>query len=62
VAVDERFGFSTRSIVSIPVIDREKLVGVIQLLNKRQGEFDEADVAVLLILGQIAAIVLREMS
>ena len=62
VAVDERFGFSTRSIVSIPVMDRQKLVGVIQLLNKRQGEFDEADIAVLLILGHVAAIVLREMT
>jgi phosphoserine phosphatase RsbU/P len=62
VAVDERFGFSTRSIVSVPVMDRQRLVGVIQLLNKRQGEFDEADVALLLILGQIATIVLRELS
>jgi sigma-B regulation protein RsbU (phosphoserine phosphatase) len=62
IMIDERFGFFTRSIVSVPVIDQQKLVGVIQLLNKRHGEFDEADVAVLLILGQVAAIALRELT
>lgn len=59
--VDQEFSFLTQSIMSVPVIDQHgKLVGVSQLLNKIGGEFDEADEALLLIFGQIAALVLNE--
>jgi GAF domain-containing protein len=54
VAVDEAFGFLTRSIVSVPMLNKGEVVGVLQLLNKYHNDFSEADVALLLIYGQVA--------
>jgi GAF domain-containing protein len=60
--VDETFGFFTRSILGVPMIARDKLVGVIELLNKRAGDgFSEADATLLSILGYVAAIALAEL-
>jgi GAF domain-containing protein len=59
--IDEEFSFVTRSILCVPMIARGKLIGVIELLNKRDNEFTEADATLLLILGQVAAIALEEM-
>lgn len=59
--VDEEFSFVTRSILCVPMITRGKLMGVIELLNKAEGEFTEMDATLLLILGQVAAIALEEM-
>ncbi|MBN1221383.1 MAG: GAF domain-containing protein [Anaerolineae bacterium] len=58
--VDSEFGFFTRSIVSAPIMRRGSLKGVVQLLNKRGSEFNEADTVLLLILGQVSAIVFEE--
>ncbi|MBE7552589.1 MAG: GAF domain-containing protein [Anaerolineales bacterium] len=59
--IDEEFSFVTRSILCVPMIARAKLIGVIELLNKRDDEFREADATLLLILAQVAAIALEEM-
>ncbi len=59
--IDEEFSFITRSILCVPMITHGKLIGVIELLNKRDDEFTEADATLLLILGQVAAIALEEM-
>jgi Nif-specific regulatory protein len=60
--IDSAFNFSTDSIVAVPMTNRDKLIGVIELLNKRSGEqFSEADVTLLSILGQVAATALLEM-
>src|SRR3989338_8592706 len=41
---DQRFGYRTRSLLCLPVKDRDdKTVGVLQLLNKRDGNFDVED-------------------
>jgi len=58
--VDSEFGFLTQSIVSVPMISRNRLLGVIQLVNKRTHEFTEADVTLLLLLGEVAVIALEE--
>jgi GAF domain-containing protein len=59
--VDSAFNFSTDSIVCIPMTNRDKLIGVIELLNKRdRAQFSEADVTILSILGQVAASALLE--
>ncbi len=42
--VDRETGFKTRSLLCVPLIFREKVIGVLQLLNKLDGEFDERDV------------------
>lgn len=59
--IDEEFSFVTRSILCVPMMARGKLIGVIELLNKRDNEFSETDATLLLILGQVAAIALAEM-
>lgn len=44
-AVDKKTGFSTRNILATPVVSPhdERLLGVLQLLNRRDGDFDEFD-------------------
>ena len=59
-AVDQEFQFLTQSIMTVPIINQGKLMGVSQLLNKKDNKFNEADVVLLLLLGQIAAIALNE--
>ena len=56
--VDEEFNFFTRSIICMPLLAQDELVGVIQLLNKRGDEFTETDMALLSILSQVAVKVL----
>ncbi len=42
--IDAKTGFETRSMLVVPVLDRDhKTIGVIQLLNKSEGLFDEGD-------------------
>ncbi|MGQ9502327.1 MAG: GAF domain-containing protein [Anaerolineae bacterium] len=54
--VDEVFGFVTRSLVCVPMIAHNQVIGVIEVLNKDAGApFTEVDVNLLLILGSIAA-------
>jgi GAF domain-containing protein len=59
--VDEESSFVTRSILCVPMITRGKLIGVIEVLNKQDNIFAEADATLLLILAQVAAIALEEM-
>ena len=43
-AVDQKTGYRTRTILAIPLLDHEgELVGVAQVLNRREGAFDAAD-------------------
>lgn len=56
--VDQEFDFVTRSIVCVPVMAHDQLVGVIELLNKTGDDFTETDLAVLSMLSQVAAKVL----
>lgn len=42
--IDEQTGFQTRSILCVPLIFREEVIGALQLLNKEDGLFDAEDV------------------
>jgi GAF domain-containing protein len=60
--IDEAFGFVTRSILCVPMVTRGKLVGVIELLNKYNGdEFISTDITLLSILAHVAATALEDM-
>ena len=61
-SVDEKFNFFTRSIASVPMLRHDEVIGVIHLLNKQRHEFTEADVALMLILSQLAVTVFEELS
>jgi GAF domain-containing protein len=42
--IDEKSGFVTRNILAIPIFSsRQEVIGIIQLLNKYHGDFDEKD-------------------
>ncbi|MFO8013698.1 MAG: ATP-binding protein [Phycisphaerae bacterium] len=43
-AYDQRTGFRTRSVLCVPLVAKERFLGVVQLLNRRDGEvFDQDD-------------------
>ncbi len=58
--VDQITGFKTRSIICIPLINKIKeLVGVLQVLNKVKGDFDESDLSLLKALGSQITVALE---
>ncbi|MBA4396011.1 MAG: hypothetical protein C0394_01275 [Syntrophus sp. (in: bacteria)] len=44
---DRMTGFETRSVICVPLISQGKVLGVIEVLNKRQGEFLKSDLQLL---------------
>lgn len=43
-AVDQKTGYLTKNIIAIPIIGAfDEAIGVLQLLNKHQGDFDKED-------------------
>ena len=54
--LDERFRFTTRSLVAVPLAARGRALGVIEVLNKRSGEaFTDDDASLLSILAALSA-------
>jgi PAS domain S-box-containing protein len=52
---DVELGFTTRSIVCVPLQSKGRLIGVIEAVNKRRGTFDREDLALLTSLAGPAA-------
>lgn len=42
-SADEKSGFITRNMICVPVKIREKIIGVLQAINKKRGKFTEID-------------------
>jgi PAS domain S-box-containing protein len=42
--IDEHTGFQTRSILCVPLVFNQEIIGALQLLNKRNGQFTVQDV------------------
>lgn len=55
---DAKSGFTTRSMVCVPVSYKDRPLGVLQVINKRDGEFDESDLLVTSALANHIAIAL----
>jgi GAF domain-containing protein len=54
--VDETFGFETISLICVPLLGQDKVIGVMEVLNKFSGQaFNEVDSDLLTILAHIAA-------
>lgn len=61
--VDRQTGFRTRNILSIPMHGYEgNLVGVMQVLNKREGAFDEHDITLAETLAAQAGVAIQRAS
>lgn len=53
--IDKTFHFKTRSVLCVPVLHDKDMKGVIQLLNKKDGqEFNEIDMNLLNLVAQLA--------
>ncbi len=57
---DHKSGFHTRNIISVPLCDNQRgLVGVLQVLNKRGGDFSDSDINLAETLGAQAGVALQ---
>ncbi|MGD8367591.1 MAG: response regulator [Desulfobacterales bacterium] len=58
--VDEMSGFSTKSILAVPLKAKSKIIGVLEVLNKEDGSsFSEEDVLLLTIFSEQAAMAIE---
>ncbi len=60
--VDQDLEFTTRNIITVPLRTRDKTVGVLQVVNKRNGSFTDQDMRVLSTLAGQAAIAIENAS
>jgi diguanylate cyclase (GGDEF)-like protein len=57
--VDQLLNFETHSVLTVPLTFRERKIGVLEVVNKKQGQFDEADIEVLVVLAAQATIAIE---
>ncbi len=57
--IDQVSGRPTRSLLGTPLITKNKVVGVLEALNKQRGKFTEGDESVLSVLGAQAAVAIE---
>jgi CheY-like chemotaxis protein/putative methionine-R-sulfoxide reductase with GAF domain len=50
--IDKLTGFKTRSVLCVPLLSHNKVIGVLEVRNKIDGYFDRADEAILLSLAE----------
>jgi putative methionine-R-sulfoxide reductase with GAF domain len=53
---DHQSGFQTRSVLCVPLLSRGAVWGVIQLINKLDGDFNERDLRLLRMLASLGAL------
>jgi GAF domain-containing protein len=54
--IDEKTGFETKNMLAVPMTSKERTIGVIEVINKRDGSFDERDQKVTTALAAQAAV------
>lgn len=57
--IEQTTGFPIQSILGIPLITKNKVVGVLEVLNKKEGDFTSSDENLLTVLGAQAAIAIE---
>lgn len=57
--VDEEIGFHTRSLLGVPMRIGDRAVGVLEALNKREGDFSDEDELMLTVIADQAAVAIR---
>ncbi|NMC53582.1 MAG: GAF domain-containing sensor histidine kinase [Chloroflexi bacterium] len=56
----KKSGFATRSLIAVPMIARERLVGVLEVLNKMENTYDQDDLELLQVLSGQAALAIEQ--
>ena len=57
--IEESTGFSNKSMLGVPLITKNKVVGALEVLNKNHGDFTTQDEGLLLVLGAQAAVAIE---
>ena len=57
--VEQTIGYSTKSLLGIPLITKNKVVGVLEVLNKKRGKFTDPDESMLTVLCAQAAVAIE---
>jgi len=57
--VEQTIGQSTKSLLGIPLITKNKIVGVLEVVNKKRGRFTDPDESMLTVLGAQAAVAIE---
>jgi signal transduction histidine kinase len=57
--IEENTGYATQSLLGVPLITKDKVVGVLEVLNKKSGDFTDQDENLLLVLGAQAAVAIE---
>jgi len=57
--VAAKTGYPTETLIGVPLIARDKVVGVLEVINKQQGEFTQTDEDLLTVLAAQAAIAIE---
>jgi putative nucleotidyltransferase with HDIG domain len=55
-SVDEISGYTTRSVLCVPLKTKSGTIGVIELLNKKNGSYDDSDIELVSYLAEQAAV------
>jgi len=57
--VEQSIGYATKSLLGIPLITKNKVVGVLEVVNKKRGRFTDPDESMLTVLGAQAAVAIE---
>lgn len=57
--IEKSTGFLTHSLLGIPLVTKNKVVGVLEVLNKHEGQFSSGDENLLSVLGAQAAVAIE---
>jgi GAF domain-containing protein len=61
MSVDQYTGFETQTLACVPLLDGNRRMGVIEVINTRSGRlFEDADLDVLQLVGRLASLALVE--
>jgi signal transduction histidine kinase len=57
--VEQTVGYATKSLLGIPLVTKNKVVGVLEVINKKRGRFTDPDESMLTVLGAQAAVAIE---
>jgi PAS domain S-box-containing protein len=60
--VDEQASYRTRSMLDVPLVTQKRMIGVLCAVNKKDGSFTEADLALLSTLANLVALPIENVS
>jgi len=57
--IEQSIGYETKTMLGIPLITKNKVVGVLEVVNKKRGKFTDPDESMLTVLGAQAAVAIE---